>query len=280
MSQLASEVNASLGEKVVGPDGRLKMFMFRDAFESKTKSAEDAQFVRRLKSRWAGLETDEARHQEAERLGLSPLTKKWSPEQLTDTILRAHDQEAIGRSGNLAEVAATTLLQRGLGEKFVVVRAAAYDDLKHGLDTIVVDRNTGKVICAFDEVMGSEHDERVEEKRRRQEEAIARGGVDLDYGFTFEDGQMVKQSFKNIPIFRLRLGRVEVNAVLTECDNNEGLGAQGEQSLAGLLDSLAEQATSYLANPALKPAMRTELEHYLANTLPAMRTAVEQRMAA
>ena len=280
MTSMAAEVNETLGEKVVGPDGRLKMFMYRDAFPDKNKVSADMGVIRTIKAKWAGLKSPLAKEKEIARLGLSSHVAKRSNEQQLEVILRAQELEQAGRAGNLAEVAATILLHRGLQEKFVVVRAAAYDDIKHGLDTMMVNKETGEIVCAFDEVMGGKNDQRVEEKRKRQQEAIERGGVDLDYGFTIQDGKMVKQSFQHVPVFRLQLGRVEVNAALTESDSTEGLGPLGEQMLGGLINSLEQQTAEYLANPNVKPAMREKLERYQSGSLVDMRATLQANKAA
>jgi hypothetical protein len=276
MTGLASEVNEALGEKVVGPDGRLKMFMYGGTL-GEDRVQLDSAFVRSRKAEWAGLDEPLQRQQEIQRLGLTEKVSRNTEDQITDAILRAQDIEQAGRSGNLAEVAATMLLHRGLREQFLVVRTAAYDDLKHGLDTMVVNKETGEVICAFDEVMGGENDPRVKEKQLRQQEAIERGGVDLDYGFTLSESKMIKRSFKNVPVFRLRLGRVEVNAALSECDTTEGLGPLGGQMLDGLLNELETQTNEYLASPKLQPAMREKLEQYRDGSLPLMRQVSSQQ---
>jgi hypothetical protein len=277
MTRLAEQVNADLGEKIVGPDGRLKMPMFAQTLGSDRVRLESA-VVRSIRVEQDELDDPLIRQAAIERLGLVEKSGRLKPDELTDALIRGLDREKTNWGGNLAEVTATLLLHRGLSENFITVRTAAYDDLKHGIDTIIVNKETGEVICAFDELMGGgPEDKRAEEKARRQQEDIKRGGTSLTYGFTIKDGQMVKSSFEHVPIFRLCLGRREVYSALTECDHDgDDLGPIGKNILDGLLASLAQQTGEYLTLDELNPVMRQRLEHFRDGSLAKMQAMIAQ----
>ncbi len=280
MAELARDVNERLGQKIVGPDGRLKMFLYGDVL-GKENVQLDIGFVRSRKSEWAGLDQPGNRERHIERLGLTAMAQRSTPDQLTDALLNRLDKEKNATGGNLTEVVATMLFHRGLPERYITVRAAAYDDLKNGLDTIIVDAETGDVVCTFDEVLGQAGDQRVQEKRQAQEAAIEKGGVMLKYGFTIENGQMVKKSFDHVPVFRLQMNSADMNAALVEMDAPDSeLGPVGQELLSQLLDSLGQQTDEYLANPKLKPPMRERLEQYRDTSLAEMRESVSQSQRA
>ena len=54
--------------------------------------------------------------------------------------------------GEQLEMLAYAILAKNLGEQFVVARTSPHDDRVNKVDTIILDRKTGNLVCAFDEV--------------------------------------------------------------------------------------------------------------------------------
>ncbi len=73
-------------------------------------------------------------------------------------IVAKHREKKEASKSNQAEMIITALLHKVLKERFLVVRASVFDDYKHGIDNLILDKETGAVICAFDEVLENEGD--------------------------------------------------------------------------------------------------------------------------
>jgi pyruvate dehydrogenase complex dehydrogenase (E1) component len=101
------------------------------------------------------------------------------------------------------------VFHRILGREFVVASASVYDDYFNGIDTVLVDKETGDVICALDEV----HDEEGRARHQKKIESIIKtakkGGAKIKYGITFEKddktgaNKLVQKTISNIPKFYL-----------------------------------------------------------------------------
>jgi|GEM_PF-1142433 hypothetical protein len=124
-----------------------------------------------------------------------------------DEMLDAWRKE---RSQGLAEgweMYATALFHKAFGKDFLIVRASSFDDIANGIDTVIFDKKTGNIVCAFDEL----HDagqttvqiERAQKKRNFITEKNSEGGSTLKYGFKKADDKLVPASIRNVPILRL-----------------------------------------------------------------------------
>jgi hypothetical protein len=58
---------------------------------------------------------------------------------------------------NLTEVAFTLILQKLLPDRFVIVRSSAYDNYNYGNDQLILDTESGEVVCGIDEVIDRDH---------------------------------------------------------------------------------------------------------------------------
>lgn len=102
---------------------------------------------------------------------------------LEGTIAKYRERKEVAKS-NQAEMAITALLHKMLKERFIVVRASTFDDYKHGMDNLILDRETGAVICAFDEVIRNEGDAaKAPVKLEKIKKAALKGGNEAKYGF-------------------------------------------------------------------------------------------------
>jgi hypothetical protein len=120
--------------------------------------------------------------------------------------------------GDVFEMLATAIFSEFLGENFITLRTTEYDDIRNKVDNLIVERKTGNVVCAFDEV-GDSNGKRFEEKRSKVlERNWQRGGADLKYGLSYEqqDGQtkLKKGAIYQIPLFYLSLSEEEIKKAL------------------------------------------------------------------
>ncbi len=127
-------------------------------------------------------------------------------------ILTEHEwsseEEKIKTRGEQFEMLKTALFSKFL-EDFYVLRTSKYDDVIHHLDNILIDKETGRVVCAIDEVTVKYEDKRLREKERKILDMNFRGGGCLDFGLEVktEAGKpkIKVAKLQKIPVFYLPL---------------------------------------------------------------------------
>ena len=114
--------------------------------------------------------------------------------------------------GNKLERLKTAIFHKNLGPEFIVARSSSYDDIKGGVDNIILEKKTGNLVCAFDEVAsrgvlkGDKRGRQIyEQKKKRILKKNAKGGASLKYGLKMEGSRPVPARVENIPIFYLAL---------------------------------------------------------------------------
>lgn len=141
-----------------------------------------------------------------------------------EAIIAQWRRENEKRDGALAETVVLAVLNKFLNERFVVVRASSYDDYEHGVDTLILDRESGGVVCAVDEVVGILGDDRYADKvSRAQKRLKEHGGMQVTYGLTFEKTEagtpeLRRGTLPNVPGFCISLEKEELHTLIRECD--------------------------------------------------------------
>lgn len=121
----------------------------------------------------------------------------------------------------IAELAITLVLHKLLGDRFIVARASSFDDYKHHVDNVLIDKETGAVVCGFDEVLGYTGDDGGDKKSKKIIENLSRGGTSLKYGATIVNDKIERKSLENIPTFYLALSKEELNNLLVDLKSNK-----------------------------------------------------------
>ena len=233
----------------VDGDGSIRMNNFYDSnVENQKKFAEKSQDDKKavdLQERhWAGLDSNESKINRARAYGL--------PENADDkAILQEYRRHKETSLPNQLEMAITILLHKRFGDRYVVVRASKYDDYFNGIDNVLVNKETGDVICAFDEVRMDERSDRDTHKKERSRKKASEGGASLKYGFRIQNNKILKQTIHSIPIFCLGLDSQDCSDLInnisyTDKATNPTLRVQPmndteERILQKLLDSIREQ---------------------------------------
>ena len=244
----------------VDGDGSIRMNNFYDSnVENQKKFAEKSQDDKKavdLQERhWAGLDSNESKINRARAYGL--------PENADDkAILQEYRRHKETSLPNQLEMAITILLHKRFGDRYVVVRASKYDDYFNGIDNVLVNKETGDVICAFDEVRMNERSDRDAYKKERSRKKASQGGATLKYGFQITGGKIVKQPIASIPIFCLGLDSGDCNALINnisyanKADNptlkTQKLNDTEEGILKKLLASIREQRDQLLQDDDVK----------------------------
>jgi hypothetical protein len=160
----------------VGNDGRIDMAAYRNLYPDVDK--------------------DLARNSEWE--------KEWF-QNIPPSEIPARRRE---REGEQLEMLAHAILVKNLPKEFLVVRASPHDDRANKVDTVILDRATGTLVCAFDEV-GTTSGVDYEAKQQHVQEHNLKGGATLKYGMKMEEKNGKKEvmlsSVSNIPLFYIAL---------------------------------------------------------------------------
>ncbi|MCK9344510.1 MAG: hypothetical protein M0P64_00095 [Candidatus Pacebacteria bacterium] len=170
--------------------------------------------------------------------------KEYGADGTAEGTLAKYRERKEAAKSNQAEVAITALLHKMLKERFLVVRASTFDDYKHGMDNLILDRETGAVICAFDEVIRNEGDAgKTPVKLEKIKKAALKGGNEAKYGIALKDDTLVRSRLRNVPVFYLSLESKDLNALTNDLTNGFDSDATAlEQALfAHLVNSIKEQ---------------------------------------
>jgi len=185
-------------------------------------------------------------------------------------IIAAWEEEKNKHDGTLAEMAITGVLHRFLKKQFIVMRASRYDDYMNGVDNVIVDKESGTVVCAFDEVAGSERNpqdqELFEKKLGNIREKSQKTGTTIKYGISLEKDpsgamRLVGKEFGNVPTFCLRISKEELHRLLDSMsdDIDAGAGEDETKIFESLIASMHAQSESMMGNGKLLPEVKENL---------------------
>jgi len=155
--------------------------------------------------------------------------------------------------GDVFEMLTTSILHKNLGKDFIVTRTSEYDDARNKVDNLILERETGNIVCAFDEI-GVASGERFEEKKNKVlDRNWQRGGADLKYGISLEKKtgkmELKKGAVYQIPLFYLAMPEEEIKKTL----NNS---SQENKIFRDFVDSVKDQMREIKEGPVHPKLMR------------------------
>jgi hypothetical protein len=214
---------------------------------------QDRKFTKEREREWAGIKAPVEGDGSERRL--SPEEKKKRDAE-NDAIVRDWSERRKKEKSKQLEMVVTILLHKAFGDKYIVVRSSKYDDYAGGVDNVIVNKETGAVICAVDDVREHERSDRRTNKEKEVLKKTRAGGAELAYGFTFKDGEIELKTMKNLPIFCLGLDEGEydeiINAIEYKSGGSNELNPTESKILAKILDSIREQRDGLLADPEVQ----------------------------
>jgi len=152
---------------------------------------------------------------------LRQLERKW-----LDKITPNNKKECLEKeiNGEKVELLTMITLYKFFKNKFLITRSARYDDVDNGVDTVIFNKDTGKIVCTLDE-SGTLFGQYADKKRLKILEKNEKGGTRLKYGLILtkdsSDQNRIKGGqVKNIPVFDLLMDSNELNKHLPEVKNN------------------------------------------------------------
>jgi hypothetical protein len=162
------------------------------------------------------------------------------------------------------EMAIMALLYRMLKDEFIVIRSAAHDDYTGGVDNLIVNKKTGDVLCAIDDVHTDDSGIEGRDPNRGKAEKIkkiaAKGGAKVKYGVTVENGRLKKSKLENIPVFYLGLTSEQLKELMSTMsfDPDAAPTAIEIKLFTQMVSSLEEQKKS-LSQLDLKSGIKNNL---------------------
>jgi hypothetical protein len=138
---------------------------------------------------------------------------KTQEEQWASESSKSHEQWMRDRELNpamLTEMALTVMMQKLLPDRFIVLRSATYDDYNYGVDQLIIDKETGTVVCGIDEVINKLGHTGPSIKEDKVKQKMLKGGVRVKYGASVHNNKLILESMQNIPAFYISLEKEDL----------------------------------------------------------------------
>lgn len=134
--------------------------------------------------------------------------------------------------GEQLELLKTVMFDKFLGSDFIVARSSSYDDIANKVDNVILEKSTGSIVCALDEV-GLSSGERYDKKRMEVlQRNVVNGGAKLKYGLKIEKGKVLPEaSLKSLPIFYISLPGDLIEETINKLDSNPSKQTQHEKNV-------------------------------------------------
>ncbi len=199
-------------------------------------------------------------------------------ETVEGIIARHRENKEVSKS-NQAEMAITALMHKVLKERFLVVRTSIFDDYKNGIDNLILDKETGAVICAFDEVLENDGDRirGASKKIEKIKRSAISGGTRAKYGVSLSNKKIVRAKAESVPVFYLAIESKDLAGLTNDLYyGQDGTTTDIENKLFAYLVRSIEEQKKMLEGLALPRVMRGKLAEF-ENSLAVLRSFVVEK---
>lgn len=258
---LISDISHEINESAEGEYGIRNLVDMRGAIcmdnflgsegYSDDKIYKDKESIHAREIEWSGAGNSRVKEFYKERYGAE------TEEDIVNVYLKNKEREKNGQM----EMFTSVLFHKILKNEFVVMRASAYDDYVNGIDTVMVNKKTGDIVCAFDEVHNHKNSARAEEKSKKTIKKAREGGATLSYGIEIENGKMKRKEIKNLPVFFIGLETEELEDVLANMDYGKEISPKEKKVFAQFVSSL-EMQKQILLSERLPESVRANLTRF------------------
>jgi hypothetical protein len=153
-------------------------------------------------------------------------------------------QKREGSNGILVEKAITVLLDKILGDDFIVARTSSFDDYRHGVDNLLIDKTTGAAICGFDEVQVANIAESDNNEEIKKHKILLNNkeynGTFVKYGATIREGEFKRCALHNVPTFFLSLSENDLAEIEKDL-GSETVSNKEKEVLSKMISSMEKQ---------------------------------------
>ncbi|MDD4412155.1 MAG: hypothetical protein PHR00_00685 [Patescibacteria group bacterium] len=265
--KISQEINSFAKEKIVGSDGALKMDRFSQingGHLSKDDLTKHRENIKNREVEWSGVENP---------VVLENLKKEFNLYGLKGDDLKGKAIEKWRKKKENSkpvqlERAVNVLFYKMLKEKYLVVRSSKHDDYTNGVDNLLINKETGETVCAFDEVRGEQKHGRLEDKDHKIVAKAEAGGSNIDYGLGFESNEqgekkLVKKSLTGLPMFYLSLSSEQLDDLLKNVDDNLDNKTDKENEYFKLfVTEMTEQADKLLSHDLKNKELKAKIQSF------------------
>ena len=222
----------------VKDDGRIDM----DAFEGELSSKNDI---------------------EADKKVVEEYEKEWHKDLSQEEI----EKSKTKRDGPKLEMFKTALFNKFLNKDFIVARSSEFDDIKRGIDNVILERSTGNLVCALDEVADESGDRFLNKKDSVLEKNKEYNGNKLRYALSVRNGKVVKIKEVQSPVFYLALSKKTLDEGIQGFIPSLEEKSEKEIDIFNhFISSIYNQYTTLKLRGDLQPVFKKKLE-YLRDTI-------------
>lgn len=260
MKGISQDFNTTYGVEFLSDDCTVSMDNYGASSE---KLAEEYNVIKGKEKKWI-----------SEKRGVNPdqVTEEMHQEWLLE------QKDIKNKKSDILEMMTTLLLHKGLHNDYDIVRASQYDDY-HGVDNIIVHKVSGAVICAFDDVhdFNFSVDSNEQKKIKFVKKSAKKGGSTIEHGFTFINGEFVKQRIENVPKLYMAFTPIELGKAL-ELVNTKNLDSLEENELQfyNKMITAFESQISLLPEHGKNNKKFIENVHKFKELLPSMRRSTSE----
>jgi hypothetical protein len=274
MRRMAQEINETVEReydmsRLVNEDGRINM----ENFSTENGGIYSTDSVAKHK---ATIFQDERKHSGSFESITQQRYKKQYGIETEEGIMTHHKAEKAKTPSNQAEMAVTALLHKILKGRFIIVRSSEFDDYEHGMDNVIIDMETGVLICAFDEVLENPSDVgKTSKKVEKVQKILDRGGAEVNYGIALtDDKKLVRSHVQNVPVFYLNLKSDDLTT-LTQSLSKEEISFDERRIFMQLIDSIEAQKNIAQKNITTTHPLSHHLDRKLTELTPSLLTLRE-----
>ncbi|MCD6148305.1 hypothetical protein J7J18_02925 [bacterium] len=181
------------------------------------------------------------------------------------SLEKIEEKEEV-RGGEKGEIFVTLLLQKFLGDKFLVLRTSPFDDRKSKVDLLVVNKERGEIDFAIDVSVDDSFSPSVGEKQKRLFDRNTHKGTSLTYGIRFEGGkpqpyphiEYLPAFLLNLPLEILESGINSITSLKEKTPREKKIFNFLKEQIEKQIDSIKEK--SWREKRAPHPNLRKKLE--------------------
>ena len=188
---------------------------------------------------------------------------------LMESYEREWERKGRGRNhgeyGRKLEALKTAIFHKFLGKEFLIARSSPYDDFKNKIDNVILEKKTGNLVCAFDEVGDMSGPAYEEKKAKVLERDVKEKGGKLKYGLKFGKDQkkLVLGEADQIPILYLALDKRHIEGGIKNLIPSFEEKSEYEKQLWKYFTASLNAQIQYLnIEPQLEPALKNRLEQF------------------
>jgi hypothetical protein len=171
--------------------------------------------------------------------------------------IKGDKEENLLTDGERFEVLKTIVFHKFLNEKFIIVRASFYDDIFNHVDNLIIEKETGNIVCAFDEVSTISGPEFIKKQERFLKNNI--NGGKIKYGFLSTKEGLKKGKIENIPIFYLALPPENINEGIRNLISLEEISDYEKKLWAYFLTTIENQIARLKLERSLNEILKARL---------------------